>query len=700
MAGSASRTYDKRRVQAICAAELQAAQGYQGDEIEANREQALAYYNGDPRGDEQEGLSKVQSLDVADMVEAVLSFMVPSLTSQSLVQFASVGAEDEEQAAKESRIVQSLVRAGKSNAYVAIQEGAKDALLLRNGILKVWIEHKSHISRETFALPGGKDGPELEAVAAVLEADSADQEKTISSSTAIPKSKGGGWSVTVKTVDHSRRLRMGAVDPCNFYFAADAACMDVEALRFCAERELPTRSELIEEGIPEDQVAALPQYGGATRTDINKRRRSSSEQTAEDFWQQRIEVFRCYPLLGTGEGGRSERWLVTMANARTLLSRERVRCVPYGVGAALFGGHSFQGISLFDKLRETQDTKTGFLRAWLNNSQFVNVPRAALLEQAVNEDDFYDVRVGGGIKVTKQGAIEWVQVPDIGPSCAAGLDYQDKMRAERGGASLEMMKPGLQLSSDTAAGTEREMSVKEQLAALMAANLAQTMLRAAYLVAHKLVRYEMGSQVSARDGGEWLEDSPGKWPERDDVSIVIGLSPGERARRLQALGAVITKQGEVLREGLDDELTTRGQLHRSLIEWTRAAGIDAPERYWTDPDSPEAKQAHEQKRERAKSVGAAQAEVLGRIKILESQVDTYKVQLQEAGKYWSEVIRAEVEEMKILGHSTAQLEAAKVGAAGRSAELLNASNETAAAAGANAAKPMPEAGQLPPGSLQ
>jgi len=698
--GNAARTYSKRQVQGICSRELTAAIGYQADEIEANRQKALQYYNGAPRGDEQEGLSKVQSLDVADMVEAVLSFMVPALTSQSLVQFVAVGAEDEEQAAKESRIVQAMVRSGQSNAYVAIQVAAKDALLLRNAILKCWIETDSEVTRKTLRLPGDAEGPDQLTLGQVMQGrDRPDQEKVIASMKREPKARGGEWLVEVKTTNYKRTLRMDAVDPCNFYFCSDAAGMNVDLLRFVAERQLVSRSDLVDEGIDQATVEALPKAGAAKRQDVQARRRYQSDQQAEDFWQELIEINRCYPLLGTGEGGRSERWCVTMQGTQKLLQREKVRCVPYAVGAVLFQGHSFQGISLFDKLQETQDTKTGLLRGWLNNTQLVNVPRAALLADQVSEDDFYDVRVGGGIKVQRQGAIEWVTVPDIGPSCLAGLQYQDKMRSERGGASLDLMAPGLQLNSPTATGTEREIGVKEQLAALFASNLAQTLLRNAYLIAHKLIRYDMGSQVQARDGGEWLQDQPGRWPGRDDVAIVIGLSPAERARRLAALASVIDQQEKAIAAGQDGILTTKGQLFRAMTEWTRTAGLDAPERYWLDPDSDAAKKKQKENDAMANALGKAQAELLGRVKILESQVDTYKVQLQEAGKYWAEVIRAEVEEMKVLGHSTAQLEAAKVGGVMRSGALANAAEGTGKAAGEMAAAPMPPAGQLPPGTI-
>jgi hypothetical protein len=273
------------------------------------------------------------------------------------------------------------------------------------------------------------------------------------------------------------------------------------------------------------------------------------------------------------------------------------------------------------------------------------------------------------------------------------------MRSERGGASLEMLKPGLQLNSPTATGTERELSVKEQLAALFGANLAQTLLRGIYLVCHKLLRYEMPEHVSAQDGGEWLEDSPQRWREREDVAIVIGLSPGERLRRMQALQAVVAEQEKALQAGLGDEITTLSQLHTSLIEWTRAAGLDAPEKYWTDPASQAAQQARQRKEQKQRALGSAQAELLARVRILEAQVDTYKVQLQEAGKYWAEIIRAEVKEAEIVGHATAGLEQAKLGAAQRSGSLMAAAEETTAAAGANVAKPIPPAGTLPAGSL-
>jgi len=702
--GERATKYTDARVRVICERELERSQGFLGDETAENRRQALDYYRGAPRGDELEGLSKVQSLDVADMVEATLSFMVPALTSQSLVAFAAVGADDEEAAAKESRMVQAMVRAGGSNAYQAIYAGTKDALLLRLGVVKVWIHEESDVKRESYPCPGGDEGPDLDVIAELLKATSATEEKVIAGEPKrIPKTRGGGWNVTIKTTTTRQSLRMDAVAPENFYYSADASGHDLDRYRFCAERQLLTRSELSEEGFPEELITRLPAFGVETRQDTRARRRSQEvDLTSEDYWQELVEVHRCYVNLGTGEGGRSERWMVTLAGGgagRKFLGREKVACVNYATGSAFLDGHALAGLSLFDKLREVQDTKTGFLRAWLNNAQFVNRPRAALLENAVNEDDFYNVEVGGGVKVQRQGAIEWLQVPDIGPACAGGLQYQDKMRAERGGASLEMLSPELQLSSPTAAGTEREISVKEQLAALMARNLAETMLRRAYLIAHKLARAMMKGEVKVKDSGEWVSGEPSSWPPRSDLSIAVGMSPGERLRRMMALGQVIEKQEKLILAGYEGILCDGPKYHAALTHWMRAAGIEQPEAYVIDPASKAAGEARKQKDDSARRMGTAQAELAKTLEGMKAQIAAYEKQAELSYKYWSDLLRAEVEEMKQVGGATAGLQAAKQGAAIRSSEMSKAAGVTTIAAGAKDQAPAPAAGQLPPGGL-
>lgn len=702
--GSRSTNYSDDRLIGICRRELQRAEGYIADEIQANRESAIQYYLGKPRGDDVDGLSKVQSLDVADMIEACLSFMVPALAGESIVQFAAVGREDEDQAAKESRMVQAMLKQGGSNSFVAIQEAVKDALLLRIGILKVWIDETSETERQSYpGIPGTKEEADPAIMAELLGEPEYNVERKVDRMERNARGAAGAgwsWSVVIKTTVTTRRLKIAAVDPTEFFWSPELASLDLNDARFFAERQLLTRSELIDEGFKESQVKSLPTLTVETRSDKWARSRSTnSELAAEDFWQEQIEVHRCYAMLGTGEGGRSERWCLTLAGETHLLGKYKVKCQPYAVGAVLYSGHMLEGISLFDKLRQVQDTKTGFLRAWLNNAQLVNRPRAVYMEGVVNEDDLFNVEIGGGIRAQRADAVSWLQQPDIGPSCASALEYQDKMRAERGGASLEMLAPGLQLNSPTAAGTERELQVKEQLAALMCRNLAETMLRGAYLIAHKVLRYEMKGPVQVKSGGAWEEDEPQNWPAREDLGIVVGMSPGERSRRLIALTQVIQQQEKLLLNGQEGVLVDLKQYHTALNEWARAAGLDAPEKYILDPMSEGAQQRQQQNAQMQKQQSAAQADLARQLEVIKAQAKAFETLIDVQFKYWQENLKADVAEMQVTGKASADLEMSKLMGSLRSQGAGESAGATAEAAAAVVATPPPEAGQLPAGSI-
>ena len=117
--------------------ELSQADG-QGDEIEANRKAALDYYLGRPRGDEVANRSGTISMDVADMINAVLAMLVPMLSTDAVVEFEPLGENDEAQAKAESDVVNTII-VEDNRGWVEIQEAIKDGLLLRNAVMKVTV---------------------------------------------------------------------------------------------------------------------------------------------------------------------------------------------------------------------------------------------------------------------------------------------------------------------------------------------------------------------------------------------------------------------------------------------------------------------------------------------------------------------------------------------------------------------------------
>ena len=49
-----------------------------------------------------------------------------------------------------------------------------------------------------------------------------------------------------------------------------------------------------------------------------------------------------------------------------------------------------------------------------------------------------------------------------------------------------------------------------------------------------------GEQVSYSFGGQWQQVDPTQWQEREKVTVKLGLSTGERRRKVEALTFIIS----------------------------------------------------------------------------------------------------------------------------------------------------------------
>jgi hypothetical protein len=147
------------KILSIVANELSSAQGgdFDSGAISANRERSLAYYLGQATGTEVEGRSKVVSTDVADCIEWIMPEVMKAFThNNEIVKFDPVGPDDETQAELESAFVYDILMKD-NNGFITIHQLAKDALMQKNGIAKVFyeeiyeieVQHHTGISLET-----------------------------------------------------------------------------------------------------------------------------------------------------------------------------------------------------------------------------------------------------------------------------------------------------------------------------------------------------------------------------------------------------------------------------------------------------------------------------------------------------------------------------------------------------------------------
>ena len=169
---------------------------------------------------------------------------------------------------------------------------------------------------------------------------------------------------------------------------------------------------------------------------------------------------------------------------------------------------------------------------------------------------------------------------------------------------------------------------------------------------------------------------------RTTATVKVGLSAGERAKKKTNLEAVVTQQKELLQQGQEGILVSLPNFYNALKDWGRAAGIDSPEQYWINPESPQAQERQQQNQEQQQQRETMQVQLAAlsnqqlqqteQIKQQgEAQDRQAKAQQEQAEiqfKYFDALLDAEIAQAKIVGDATKafNLETIKQQAAARS----------------------------------
>src|SRR3954471_135151 len=117
--------------------------GYEGDELANSRKMAYDYYFQRARGDEIAGRSQVVSGDISSMVEGNLATMSEPLGGKRIAEFCSYDKDDEEQAQLETDCVHEMLFK-RQNGFIEVASAIKDAMLVRNAIVKVFVDQRLH----------------------------------------------------------------------------------------------------------------------------------------------------------------------------------------------------------------------------------------------------------------------------------------------------------------------------------------------------------------------------------------------------------------------------------------------------------------------------------------------------------------------------------------------------------------------------
>lgn len=623
--------------------------GFDGDELAQSRKDSFDYYFQRKRGDEVVGRSSLVTGDVSSMTEGNLALMTEPLLDKRIAEFCAYDEFDEEQANLESDCVQNMLFK-RQNGFIELTSAIKDALQLRNAVIKIYVDkrtHKKQIRREN--------------VDPLIVTEVLDQIGQADVHSFNPET--GELSATLTKT--TRKFRVEALAPENFLYPKDWHRQDLEDIPFCAERHVEARATLLERGFPKSKVMQLRRWNNPYQAAADARlpRSVTPHSMPIDTSQELVEWYEAYVKMDDGTGT-SELRRICFSD-QWVLEDEVAELVCYATGVAIINPHTFMGISLFDKLKWVQDSTTALTRALMDNLNATNKNRTAHLDGVCEEQDITDGRTNGSIRVNPtlaqdvRQAIMAFGVPDTSANILANLDHFRSVRSESGGAALDMATGQMQLNDRVGSqGLDRAYSVMESLALFMTRILANTLVRAMYMIAHETLRTQWNEPIMFKRGNKWVKTNPAEWRVRESVEVNLGKSLNERARESGVLERLLDRQAFLAANGMEEILVGVNEYYQAMNEWLRINDIENPEKFLIDPRSDEAMAAMKRKAQQNQQAQQKQDALLNQAVALEqvrASLEKYRIDVETQFKYYAEVLSAQIEEAKITSGAVIEL---------------------------------------------
>ena len=635
---------NKGELESMLAQDVAQLANYATTNLVGKRRDAWNMFLCRPRGDEIAGRSAVIDTTLRDHYHAMMSTIMPSFATDNIVQFEPYGPDDEDKADAESQAVNNIFTEDNSG-YNELTAAVGDALLFRNGVIKVWIETETESIVQRF-------NPELSPEQAGLAVEESGWEVHSIDVTAD--------SIDVSATKDTERLRVKSIEPSYFFVDPNAPDQDVNSHLRCGERVILRRGELVAMGISKAKVSQLDEItdyaSPATQTTNSDTLAKNIDETpsylSSSTWDEQLtDCFWLYRFVD------NERWRFLMgAGGQILLLSDSVSFWPYASGSGFPIPHRWSGLSLFDLLEQTSNSKTNATRQLNDNLNVANNQRPIIDPKMTDMDSVVNGAPGRAILSKRPGEVGFMPFNDISSNSMQFLSYLDEVAGRQAGAALDLASPDAQALKDVSGiSAEMQLGPKEMLASQIGRNLAESLVRQTFLLIHRVLREEFSGTITYRQTDEWVQADPSEWLPRNRINIVVGLSPGERRRKRAMLGEIISMQMQLIQGGTANITTSWKGVHAAITDWMRAGELDSSEGYFLDPEGRESLEAQQAQQQQAQAQQQADQVIQQLAVDMEQQtleLDKYKHDSDLQFKYFDArldaQVKSEIEEAKLV----------------------------------------------------
>lgn len=592
-------------IRAILSAEINGALGYLGGQLSEQRKKSVEYYLGEKLGTEIDGRSQVVSTDVADTIETILPNLLRIFTaSDRTVVCEPVKAEDVPLAEQATNYINYIFN--KDNpGFTILYNWFKDALLEKNGIVKVYWDESEKYEHETYqdlnedsyqSIINDDDVEVLEHYEE--EDDSQDQQIKVLETIAaqqgqeinLPRPK--LHNIKIRRKCSEGKVKIENVPPEEFLIQRNAKT--IQDANFVAHRTTKTRTELIQMGYDKEIIASLPHsqeiiFNSEKLTrysDIDEYPFASSPDASTDS----IDVFECYVRLDYDGDGLAELRKITIIGdtADSILENVEVDSIPFCSLTPIPMPHRFYGRSVSELVQDIQLIKSTVLRQLLDNMYLTNNNRIAIMDGMVNLDDLLTARPGGVVR-TKQPPSQ-VMLPmqnqTISQQAFPLLEYLDTVRETRTGVTRYAQGLDADSLNKTATGINTLMTQTQMRMELIARIFAETGVKELFEKIFELtVKYQEVERL-VQLNNVFVPVRPTEWKDKYNINIVVGLGSGSKEQQLVILNSILEKQMQAfnLQGGKEYPMVTLKNIYNTLSKMIENAGLKNTENYFVNPD--------------------------------------------------------------------------------------------------------------------
>ena len=614
-----------------------------GDTLSRQRETAMDYYLGLPFGNEVDGRSQFVDSTVSDTIEWIKpSLMRVFASGDEMVKFNPVGAEDVPMAKQATDYV-NYVFTKMNPGWSILYSWFTDALLQKNGIVKVWWDAQEEETREEYY-----DLTEQELNSLLSSGDVEVVEHTEKPGD-IPNDMGGITGeplhdLVVKRTIPRGQVRVENVPPDEFLIARESKT--IEESRFVCHRVKKTLSELREMYGDVDPDELGGDNGGAN--DFNSERtarysfdnsdgfgfdNSATEEALQEYWLYENFIRTDYD----GDGIAELRKVCIVGDY--VFENEEVDYIPFVSITPISIPHKFFGLSVADQVESLQLIKSTLMRNLMDNMYNQNFGRYAVLEGQANLDDLLTQRPGGVVRVKSPNAITPLATPPLEQYSFEMLEYLDGIRESRAGVNKysQGLNDNALTSHTTATAVNAVMTAAQSSVELIARNFAETGVKQLMRTIYNLLQRYQDTETVIELRGEWVPIRPYTWRPGLDCTVSVGIGSGNRDQQLMHLTAMIQFASETMAGGL--RIVSQKNMYNMGAAMLKNMGFPNVQDYLTEPDtvpppgtSPEEqhKQAEVELRNKELDIKAADIQIKAQKLQLEAQNDQVEARLKSA----------------------------------------------------------------------